>query len=59
MSRHVRLSAVSRLNLPPDDGCDMETAVNRAMEHLDRVLEPLLRVDAARRRACSCSLCSA
>ena len=42
MARYVRLSAVSRLNLPPDDGCDMEQAVSRAIEYLDRALAPLL-----------------
>ncbi len=42
MARYVRLSAVSRLDLPPDDGCDMEHAVSRAIEYLDRALAPLL-----------------
>ncbi len=42
MARYVKLSAISRIGLPADDGSDMDAAVARSMEYLDRAMAPVL-----------------
>ena len=42
MARYVKLSAISRIHLPEDNGSDMDAAVARAMEYLDRAIAPVL-----------------
>lgn len=42
MARYVKVSAISKLNLPPDDGSDIPAAVAQSIEYLDRALAQVL-----------------